>query len=105
MCQREVPSPRWHIPGPALRSERSLQTGGIGGGAERGIGPHRARQGSLSTIVVVRTGVLPGRRLQRLGGQQRPASGLIVLRGGKQPGGIVVEQAAAVQRVPPLMSD
>jgi len=38
-------------------------------------------------------------RLQRLGRQQRPAGLGVALGGGQQPGGIMIEQAAAIQRV------
>src|SRR6266571_5804523 len=42
---------------------------------------------------------VPCGRLQRLRRQQRPAGGAVPLRGGEQPGRVVVPQAAAIQRV------
>ena len=83
----------------AVGAEGGLQPGDVGGRAQRGVDLHGAGERGPCLVAVVGVDEVPGRRLQCLRPRQRPAGLVIALRGGEQPGAVVVEQAAAVQRV------
>ena len=76
-----------------------LQPGDVRGRAQRGVDLHGRGERGPRLDPVVGVDEVPGRRLQRLRPLQRPAGVLVALRRREQPGGIAVEQAAAVQRV------
>ena len=83
----------------AVGAERGLQPGDVRGRAQRGVDLHGAGERGPRLAAVVGVDEVPGRRLQRLRPLQRPAGLVVALRGREQPGGVVVQQAAAVQRV------
>ena len=88
----------WPAPD-AVGAERGLQPGHVRGRAQGGVDLHGPGERIPRLAAVVGVDEVLGGRLQRLRAQQRPAGVVITLRGREQPGGIMVQQAAAVQRV------
>ena len=83
----------------AVGPERSLQPGNVRGRAQQVVDLHGIGEGGPGLATIAGLDEVPGGRLQRLGPQQRAAAGLIALGGREQPGGVMVQQATAVQRV------
>ncbi len=73
--------------------------GDVRGRAQRGVGLHGLGERGPCLAAVADADELFSGRLQRLRAQQRPAGVVITLRGCEEPGGIVVKQAAAIERV------
>ena len=83
----------------AVVAERGPQPGDVRGGAQRGIDLHGTGDRRPRLAAVASADEVRGRRLQRLGLHQRPAGLVITLRGREQAGGVVVQQAVAIDRI------
>ncbi len=89
----------------AASPERGLEPGDVRDRAQGGVGLHGPGEHGPRLAEVAGVGELPGRRLQRLRLLQRPAGVVVPFRGREQPGGLMIQQAAAVQRIGLLMRD
>ncbi len=79
--------------------ERRLEAGDVRRRAQRRVDLHGPGERVPRLTAIAGVDEVPRGRLQGLGPQQRPARVVIALRGREQPGGVMVEQSAAVQRV------
>src|SRR5208283_4576379 len=83
----------------AVGAERGLQPRDIRGRAEEGVDLRGEGERLPRLAAVVGVDVLSSGRLQRLRPGQWPPGVVITLRGREQPGSIMVQQAAAIERV------
>jgi hypothetical protein len=83
----------------AVGAECGLEPGDVGGRAQGGVDLHGGSERGPCLTAVAGAEEFPCGRLERFRSQQRPAGVLIPLGGREQPGGVVLEQPAAVQRV------
>jgi hypothetical protein len=76
-----------------------LQSGHVRGRTEGGVDLHGAGERIPCRAAVAGVDKVHSGRLQRLGRQQGPTGVVVALGGREQPGSIMIEQAAAIERV------
>jgi len=83
----------------AVGAEGGLDPGYVRGRAQGGVDLHGPGERVPRLAAVAGVDEVPGGRLQRLRAQQGPSRFVITLCRGEQPGGIMVQQTAAIERV------